>query len=145
MLKNKVNKAFSILERINQEKEEEEKKNQKLKQDKLKQGKLEQQQDKLEQQQDKLEKQQAQLYSNRSNHDEQLKNIITNPQFYLKLVSFLLFIKQQYPNELTSLKYFLMNHEPFEERIVIAYLFLCFGIHIYIVSQSITPIKDKSN
>ena len=133
MLKNKVNKAFSILERINQEKEEEEEgKNQNLEQNKLKQDKLEQQQ-------------QAQLYSNRSNHDEQLKNIITNPQFYLKLVSFLLFIKQQYPNELTSLKYFLMNHEPFEERIVIAYLFLCFGIHIYIVSQSITPIKDKSN
>ena len=126
MLKNKVNKAFSILERINQEKEEEEEKNQNL-------------------EQDKLEQQQTQLYSNRSNHDEQLKNIITNPQFYLKLVSFLLFIKQQYPNELTSLKYFLMNHEPFEERIVIAYLFLCFGIHIYIVSQSITPIKDKSN
>tara|TARA_B100000902_G_scaffold356783_2_gene370725 strand:+ start:10728 stop:11126 length:399 start_codon:yes stop_codon:yes gene_type:complete len=132
MLRNKVNKAFSILERINQEKEEEEEKNQNLEQDKLKQDKLEQQQ-------------QDQLYSNRLNHDEQLKNIITNPQFYLKLVSFLLFIKQQYPNELTSLKYFLMNHEPFEERIVIAYLFLCFGIHIYIVSQSITPIKDKSN
>ena len=114
MLRNKVNKAFSILERINQEKEEEEKKNQNLEQDKLKQDKLEQQQDKLEQQQAQLE-QQAQLYSNRSNHDEQLKNILTNPQFYLKLVSFLLFIKQQYPNELTSLKYFLMNHEPFEE------------------------------
>ena len=58
-------------------------------------------------------------------------------------MSFLLFIKQKYPHELKSLKYFLTSYEPIENRVMLAYLYFCFAIHIYLVSQSIPSIKNK--
>ena len=147
MLKKKVDKAFSILERINQDNEEEknkidkEKRNQKdnkkdVKKDNKKDNKL------IDNNKNQLNEN-YQLKTNNQINDEKLQEIIINPQFYIQLMSFLLFIKHKYPYELKALKYFLTSYEPIEERVMLAYLYFWFAIHMYLVSQSIPSIKYK--
>ena len=127
MLKKKVDKAFSILERINQDNEKEKNNKTDTKKNTIKDIKL---------------SENNQLNKNQIN-DTKLQEIINKPEFYIQLMSFLLFIKQKYPHELKALKYFLTSYEPIEERVMLAYLYFWFGIHMYLISQSIPSIKYK--
>tara|TARA_B100000927_G_C16105265_1_gene324879 strand:- start:148 stop:531 length:384 start_codon:yes stop_codon:yes gene_type:complete len=126
MFSKKMNKALSILERLNNERDKE-----------IKKEKLERE----EQEKLKLEKNNIQIRN--ENNKTQLDTIISNPQFYVQLVSFLLFIKKEYPNELKNLKHLLTSSENFENKIMLAYIFLCFGIQIYIISQNVIPLKNN--
>jgi hypothetical protein len=141
MLKKKVDKAFSILERINQENEEDK--------DKLEKEKINKTNYKKNCKKDNtltLNNQLNESYQLKTNNqinDDKLQKIISNPEFYIQLMSFLLFIKHKYPYELKALKYFLTSYEPIEERVMLAYLYFWFAIHMYLVSQSIPSIKYK--
>ena len=134
MLKKKVDKAFSILEKINQYNEKEKNKQEK--------EKINKKDNKKDTKKDIKLSDNNQLNKNQIN-DTKLQEIISNPKFYIQLMSFLLFIKQKYPYELKALKYFLTSYEPIEERVMLAYLYFWFGIHMYLVSQSIPSIKYK--
>lgn len=151
MLKKKVDKAFSILEKINQDNEKERNKQEKetihkkknnntnTTKDTIKDNKL------INNNQSKTNNQinNSQLKINNQINDTKLQEIISNPEFYIQLMSFLLFIKQKYPYELKALKYFLTSYEPIEERVMLAYLYFWFAIHMYLISQSIPSIKYK--
>ena len=139
MLKKKVDKAFSILERINQDNEKEQKKQEK---EALHQKKINKTDTIKNTIKDIKLSDNNQLNKNQINNTK-LQEIISKPEFYIQLMSFLLFIKQKYPHELKSLKYFLTSYEPIENRVMLAYLYFCFAIHIYLVSQSIPSIKNK--
>ena len=139
MLKKKVDKAFSILERINQDNEKEQKKQEK---EALHQKKINKTDTKKNTIKDIKLSENNQLNKNQIN-DTKLQEIINKPEFYIQLMSFLLFIKQKYPHELKALKYFLTSYEPIEERVMLAYLYFWFGIHMYLISQSIPFIKYK--
>jgi len=139
MLKKKVDKAFSILEKINQDNEKEQKKQEK---EALHQKKINKTDTIKNTIKDIKLSDNNQLNKNQIN-DTKLQEIISKPEFYIQLMSFLLFIKQKYPYELKALKYFLTSYEPIEERIMLAYLYFWFGIHMYLISQSIPSIKYK--
>ena len=139
MLKKKVDKAFSILEKINQDNEKEQKKQEK---EALHQKKINKTDTKKNTIKDIKLSENNQLNKNQIN-DTKLQEIISKPEFYIQLMSFLLFIKQKYPYELKALKYFLTSYEPIEERVMLAYLYFWFGIHMYLISQSIPSIKYK--
>ena len=139
MLKKKVDKAFSILERINQDNEKEQKKQEK---EVLHQKKINKTDTIKNTIKDIKLSDNNQLNKNQIN-DTKLQEIISKPEFYIQLMSFLLFIKQKYPYELKALKYFLTSYEPIEERVMLAYLYFWFGIHMYLISQSIPFIKYK--
>ena len=150
MLKNKIDKAFSILERLNQENEEEKEKEEKEKEERKKINKNNNDtNDTIIDSNNQLNEHNylnnnfQQLQENDKVNEAKLNEIVSSPQFYMQLISFLLFIKQKYPSELKALKYLLTSYEPMEERVVLTYMFFCFGIHIYIASQSIQPIKYK--
>ena len=139
MLKKKVDKAFSILEKINQDNEKEQKKQEK---EVLHQKKINKTDTIKNTIKDIKLSDNNQLNKNQIN-DTKLQEIISKPEFYIQLMSFLLFIKQKYPYELKALKYFLTSYEPIEERVMLAYLYFWFGIHMYLISQSIPFIKYK--
>ena len=139
MLKKKVDKAFSILEKINQDNEKEQKK---LEKEALYQKKINKTDNIKNTIKDIKLSDNNQLNKNQIN-DTKLQEIISKPEFYIQLMSFLLFIKQKYPYELKALKYFLTSYEPIEERVMLAYLYFWFGIHMYLISQSIPSIKYK--
>lgn len=141
MLKKKVDKAFSILEKINKDNEKERNKQEKEKINQKDNKKDTKKNNKLIDNNQLNEN--YQLKINNQINDTKLQEIISNPEFYIQLMSFLLFIKQKYPYELKALKYFLTSYEPIEERVMLAYLYFWFAIHMYLVSQSIPSIKYK--
>ena len=114
MLKKKVDKAFSILERINQDNEKEQKKQEK---EALHQKKINKTDTIKNTIKDIKLSDNNQLNKNQINNTK-LQEIISKPEFYIQLMSFLLFIKQKYPHELKSLKYFLTSYEPIENRVM---------------------------
>lgn len=140
MLKKNINKAFSILERLNIEEEERKSQQKEIEHENtLKKKEIKNNKEKNNQQLNDN----YQLKTHNQINNEKLQEIIENPQFYIQLMTFLLFIKQKYPYELKALKYFLTSYEPIEERVMLAYLYFWFGIHMYLVSQSIPSIKYK--
>ena len=140
MLKKNINKAFSILERLNLEEEERKSQQKEIEHKKtLKKKEIKHNKEKSNQQLNNNYK----LKTNNQINNEKLQELINKPEFYIQLMSFLLFIKQKYPYELKALKYFLTSYEPIEERVMLAYLYFWFGIHMYLISQSIPSIKYK--